>query len=127
MKVKNVRTQEVLIGGWTAGRGNRGGTIGALLLGVPGRQGLDYVGNVGTGFTREALADLLSRLRGMERPSSPFLVPPPSRVLGSVRWTAPDLVGEVGFSEWTRDGRLRHPTWRGLRPDKDADDVVRET
>lgn len=127
VKVKNVRAQEVLVVGWTPGQGNRAGTIGSLLLGVHGPDGVEYVGNVGTGFTYAVLRDLLSRLERLERPSSPLRTEPPARLLEGVRWSAPDLVGEVAFAEWTREGRLRHPTWRGLRPDKDADEVVRES
>lgn len=126
VKVKNSRTQEVVIGGWTAGQGNRGGTIGSLILGLPGPDGLQYVGNVGTGFTRSMLADVLSRLRRIEQPTSAFVGTLPARSTEGARWTCPDLVGEVEFAEWTRDGRLRHPTWRGLRPDKEPGDVVRE-
>jgi len=127
VKVKNVRAQEVVIGGWTAGRGSRGGTIGSLVLGVPGPDGLQYVGNVGTGFTRSMLADVLGQLRRIEQPASAFVGVLPARGTEGARWTRPDLVGEVEFAEWTRDGRLRHPTWRGLRPDKDPGDVVRES
>lgn len=127
VKVKNHRTQEVVIGGWTAGQGNRGGTIGSLVLGVPGPGGLEYVGNVGTGFSRGVLTDVLARLRRIEQPGPAFVGTLPARATVGARWTRPELVGEVEFAEWTRDGRLRHPTWRGLRPDKQPGDVVRES
>jgi bifunctional non-homologous end joining protein LigD len=126
VKVKPVRTQEVVVGGWQPGAGRRAGTIGSLLIGVPDAAGLRYAGNVGTGFTDAILDDLSRRLRPLERPSSPFVdeVPRPQAVVA--RWVAPVLVGEVAFGEWTRDGRLRHPSWRGLRPDKTPGDVGRE-
>lgn len=127
IKVKNVNTQEVVIGGWTPGKGRRAGTIGALLLGIPGPGGLEYVGKVGTGFTREMLDDLLRMLRPLERKTPPFAGVLPGRDIRDAHWVTPKLVGEVAFSEWTRDGRLRQPTWRGLRPDKSPDEVVRES
>jgi bifunctional non-homologous end joining protein LigD len=126
VKVKNVRAQTVVVGGWTPGQGNRTGTVGALLVGIPGPEGLEYAGNVGTGFSRAALADLLSRLQRRERATSPFTGPVPARAGTGARWTVPELVGEVEYAEWTRDGRLRHPTWRGLRPDRSPADVERE-
>ncbi|MGC9668752.1 non-homologous end-joining DNA ligase [Planosporangium sp. 12N6] len=127
IKVKHTRTQEVIIGGWSPGRGRRAGTIGALLLGIPGPDGLEYVGQVGTGFNRETLDDLYRALRPLERKTSPFARPLPTRDAKDARWVTPKLVGEVQFGEWTRDGRLRQPTWRGLRPDKSPDEVVRES
>jgi bifunctional non-homologous end joining protein LigD len=125
LKIKNFRTQEVVIGGWTPGQGNRADLIGSLLLGVPGRDGLEYVGQVGTGFTRAALKDLAAELQAA--PASPFVHPLPARDAKDARWVRPLVVGEVAFSEWTRDGRLRHPSWRGLRPDKSPDEVVPES
>ncbi len=127
IKVKHQLVQEVVIGGWQPGRGRRAGTIGSLLLGIPGPRGLEYVGKVGTGFTREVLDDLLARLRALERETSPFADDLPARDAKDAHWVAPELVGEVAFTEWTRDGRLRHPTWRGLRPDKSPAEVVRES
>jgi bifunctional non-homologous end joining protein LigD len=126
IKVKNFRTQEVLIGGWRPGAGRREGMIGALLLGLPGEDGLDYIGKVGTGFTDDALADLARRLRPHSRPSSPFRELPRVEARDA-HWVEPTLVGEVAFAEWTSDGRLRHPSWRGLRPDKQPEQVVRES
>ena len=127
VKVKNIRTQEVVIGGWRPGQGNRTDTIGSLLLGIPDGTGLAYVGQVGTGFTREVLADLQRQLGSRTRSTSPFAEALPSREVKDARWVTPKLVGEVAFTEWTRDGRLRHPAWRGLRPDKSPDEVVRES
>jgi bifunctional non-homologous end joining protein LigD len=128
LKVKHVRMQEVVVGGWTPGEGNRTGSLGSLLLGIPDEDGgLVYVGNVGTGFSQQVLADLMARLTRLERKSSPFAGEVPRLHARGARWTTPNLVGEVAFGEWTRDGRLRHPTWRGLRPDKSPAEVVRES
>ena len=127
LKVKNIKTQEVVIGGWKPGAGRRKGAIGSLLLGVPGAEGLDYVGHVGTGFTDKMLRDLEARLAELTRDEPPFATPPPRAQAKDARWVEPQLVGEVAFSEWTRDGRLRHPAWRGLRPDKSPAEVVRES
>ena len=126
VKIKNVRTQEVVIGGWKPGKGRRAGTIGALLLGVPSTDGLDYAGKVGTGFTDAMLDDLAGDLKPLAVVNNPFVgVPRPDA--RDAQWVAPRLVGEVAFSEWTDEGRLRHPAWRGLRPDKSPDEVVRES
>ncbi|MGP3536102.1 ATP-dependent DNA ligase [Microbacterium sp. RD1] len=126
LKVKLTRTQEVVIGGIRPGRGNRGGTIGSLLLGIPGEGGLAYAGRVGTGFSEATLADLLGRLTPLRTPDSPFIdVPAPDA--RDALWVRPELVGEVEFAEFTPGGILRHSRWRGLRPDKTPDEVVRES
>jgi bifunctional non-homologous end joining protein LigD len=122
-KVKNELTQEVVIGGWKYGNGQRADTIGALLLGIPVDGGLRYVGKVGTGFTRPMLDDLHRRLTAISRKTSPFLELTALEAR-SAHWCAPRLVGEVVFSDWTPEGRLRHSSWRGLRPDKSAQDVT---
>ncbi|MGH8826350.1 MAG: DNA ligase, partial [Jiangellaceae bacterium] len=98
-----------------------------LLLGVPSDGGLTYVGHVGTGFTQAMLDNLKSRLARLERKSSPFAQPLARADARDAHWVTPKLVGEVVFGEWTRDGRLRQPSWRGLRPDKSPTEVVRET
>lgn len=126
IKVKLVRTQEVVVGGWTEGSGHRSSSIGALLLGLPGAHGLEYVGKVGTGFSDESLEELARLLKPLARKTSPFADGVPRSQAASARWVTPSVVGEVRFSQWTREGRLRHPTWRGLRPDKSASDIVRE-
>ncbi|WP_239476619.1 non-homologous end-joining DNA ligase [Nocardia arizonensis] len=114
-KVKNVTHQEGVIVGWKPGAGSRSGRIGSLLLAAPDTTGeLVYIGNVGTGFSSAALADLQAKLAPLHRDTPPVN----AAGLSGVRWVEPRLVGEVAFSEWTRDGVLRHPTWRGLRPDK---------
>ena len=125
-KVKNIHTQEVVIGGWRPGQGRRTDTIGSLLMGIPGPRGLAYVGHVGTGFTQAALADLSTRLSELRTPESPFDRPLPRADARDAQWVRAELVGEVAFSERTADDRLRHPSWRGLRPDKNAQDVVPE-
>jgi bifunctional non-homologous end joining protein LigD len=127
LKVKNLRTQEVVVGGWQPGEGRRQGSIGALLLGLPDGDQLRYAGKVGTGFTTRALTELSELLEPLTQDSSPFADPLPRKDSVDARWVRPEVVGEVRFSEWTRDGRLRHPAWRGLRPDKSPDVVVRES
>jgi bifunctional non-homologous end joining protein LigD len=127
LKVKNLRTQEVLIAGWTPGEGSRQGTIGALLLGIPGEGGLRYAGKVGTGFTQRALRELADTLEALAQPGSPLVDDAPRKDVVGANWVRPRIVGEVRFSEWTQDGRLRHPAWRGLRPDKSPSDVVLES
>ncbi len=124
-KVKLTRTQEVVLAGWTPGRGSRQG-FRALVLGIPGPGGLAYVGKVGSGFTDDMLDELSARLRPLRRVDSPLLDLPARAELAGVTWVEPELVGEVSFSEWTADGHLRHPTWRGLRPDKLPGQVGRE-
>jgi bifunctional non-homologous end joining protein LigD len=126
IKVKNVRTQEVVIGGWTEGAGSRQGSMGALLLGIPSSDGLRFVGKVGTGFSAAARQSLVELLRRDTRKRSPF-VPATDVKEPSAHFVRPRHVGEVGFSEWTAAGRLRHPTWRGLRDDKVPTDVVVES
>ncbi|MEV6982784.1 non-homologous end-joining DNA ligase [Sphaerisporangium sp. NPDC051017] len=125
-KVKNFRAQEVVIGGWTPGKGRRSTTIGSLLLGVNEGDRLVYAGNVGTGFTEEALRELLAILAPLARDTSPFADEMPREQARDARWVEPVLVGEVQYAEWTPDRRLRHPSWRGLRDDKAPERVIRE-
>ncbi|MEW9553455.1 non-homologous end-joining DNA ligase [Nonomuraea sp. NPDC050783] len=120
IKVKNVATTEVVIGGWKPGKGRREGGIGSLVMGMFTEAGLTYVGHVGTGFTDVLLDDLYRMLRPMEIPRSPFANQVPWRN----RWVRPDLVGEVAYTMWTDDRRLRHPVWRGLRADKLPSEVT---
>ncbi len=125
-KVKSVRTQEVVVGAWTDGQGERQESLGALLLGIPDAGGLRYVGKVGTGFSADARSALLRDLRDLATPDNPFNSALPSADARKAHFVRPELVGEVGFGEWTTAGRLRHPTWRGLRPDKSWHKVVVE-
>jgi bifunctional non-homologous end joining protein LigD len=126
-KVKHQHMQEVVIGGWKPGGGARDGRIGSLLLGINNDAGeLLYVGHVGTGFSDRTLTDLAARLRPLERKTSPFSGDVPRVDARDAQWVTPKLVGEVTYSEFTRDNRLRHPSWRGLRPDKSPSDVRRE-
>jgi bifunctional non-homologous end joining protein LigD len=118
--------QEVVIGGWRPGKGRRAGLIGSLLLGLPGDDGLHYVGQVGTGFTDAALEQLGAQLKRLARKTSPFDPDVPRADARDAQWVSPRLVGEVAFGEWTTEDRLRHPSWRGLRPDKSPDEVTRE-
>lgn len=126
LKIKHTRTQEVVIAGIRPGKGNRAGTFGSLLLGVPDSEGaLRYVGRVGSGFDDRMLQDLLERLTPLRIDENPLEgVPAPDA--RDALWVRPELVGEVEFAGWTSDGSLRHARWRGLRPDKGAADVVRE-
>ena len=126
VKVKAVRTQEVVIGGWTEGRGERRGELGALLLGLPDANGLRYVGKVGTGFGADDRRALLDALAPLASRTTPFESAPPAREVAGAHFVRPELVGEVSFGEWTLAGRLRHPVWRGLRADKVPAEVVAE-
>jgi bifunctional non-homologous end joining protein LigD len=126
IKIKNVKQQEVIICGWAPGEGRRADLIGSLLLGVYDGDRLRYVGHVGTGFTDAMLADLAEQLRPLGRETSPFGTKIPSQAARGAHWTEPSLVGEVSFAEWTSDGILRQPSWRGLRIDKEPADVHRE-
>ena len=127
VKVKLVRTQEVVVGGWTQGQGTRAGLLGALLVGVPSDKGLVYAGKVGTGFNEAALVDLGRRLERLRRDDPPFAGVVPRVEAAGATWVEPRLVGEVRFTEWTSAGRLRQPAWRGLRFDKAPGEVVRES
>jgi bifunctional non-homologous end joining protein LigD len=126
VKVKSFRTQEAVIGGWTDGRGEREGSLGALLLGLPTPDGLRYIGKVGTGFNERSRQALLEELGRRTARKSPFASSLPSRETANAHFVRPELVGEVAYGEWTPSGRLRHPIWRGLRPDKSPDEVVAE-
>ena len=127
LKIKNQRRQELVIAGWAPGEGKRSGRIGALLVGYwegpTGARRLAYAGKVGTGFSDKALAELAAKLAPLRCENSPFTPPPP--VAGAV-FVAPTLVGEFEFTEWTPAGTLRHPSFKGLRHDKEAGEVVRE-
>jgi DNA ligase D-like protein (predicted ligase) len=122
-KLKCHAEQELVIGGFTAPQGART-DFGALLVGYWEDGALRYAGKVGTGFDHATLEQLGARLRELERDDPPFVDVHP--VPRGAHWVEPELVGQVGFTEWTRDGRLRHPRFLGLRDDKPAREVVRE-
>jgi bifunctional non-homologous end joining protein LigD len=123
LKFKCSSEQELVIGGFTAPQGSRT-DFGALLVGYYERKVLKYAGKVGTGFSQETLRTLGKRLRELERDTPPFdSVDPVPR---GTHWVEPELVAQIAFTEWTRDGRLRHPRFLGLRDDKPAREVVRE-
>ncbi len=123
LKIKNVRAQEVVVVGWKAGQGNRQRTVGSLVMAVPGRQGLVYAGRVGTGFSAAALDEVTRLLAPLARDGCPLDDVPRADAAG-VHWVEPELVGEVEYTDWTATGRIRHPSWRGWRPDKVPADVV---
>jgi bifunctional non-homologous end joining protein LigD len=126
VKVKCLKRQELIIVGYTDPEGSRTG-FGALLLGVHDESGeLVFAGRVGTGFDDRTLRDLRQRLGKLERKTPAFKNPPRGAEARRSHWVEPELVGEVAFTEWTREGVLRHPTFQGLREDKPASEVVRE-
>ncbi|MDF2636091.1 MAG: polymerase LigD, ligase domain protein [Pelosinus sp.] len=134
LKIKNQHRQELVIGGWLPGKGQRSGGIGSLLLGyyditrqqakkVNKEQHFLYAGKVGTGFTKDVLHKLLTILTPLQRSTSPFVaIPFPNAAI----FVEPELVGEFEFTEWTPNSTLRHPSFKGLRDDKLAHDVIRE-
>jgi len=122
LKFKCVHEQELVIGGYTDPAGSRTG-FGALLVGYYAGKELRYAGKVGTGFDQRTLTALRRRFDDLAAESSPFADPVRER---GVHWLRPELVAEIGFTEWTRDHRLRHPRYLGLRDDKPAHEVVRE-
>ena len=146
LKVRNRRGQELVVGGWMPGEGSRGGRVGSLLvghwdatpqeaerLGRPPR--LVYAGGVGTGFTLKALDQLTAMLAPLRRAESPFELGEDPRIKYAQRardrgsgpvWVEPELVCHVEFTEWTHEGTLRQPSFKGLRADKDPHEVVRE-
>ena len=123
LKVKNVRAQEFVIAGWQPGQGRRAASLGSLLVGHYDSGQLRYAGKVGTGFGDADLSLLRQRLEPLEVEASPFAGRQPPK--GS-RFVEPQLVAEVEFAEWTQAGTLRHPSYKGLRDDKPASEVMRE-
>ncbi|MBW3569191.1 DNA ligase D [Candidatus Parcubacteria bacterium] len=123
LKIKTVKRQETVIGGFTEPRGGRKG-LGALILGVHKDNDLVYVGHSGTGLSDKELIDIRQELETMEQKTSPFKTPPKPNA--PVHWVKPKLLCEVAFSEWTNDGQMRHPKIVGLRTDKPASEIVRE-
>lgn len=123
LKFKCVRDQEFVVGGWTEPRGARS-ALGALLIGYYEDGTLRYAGKVGTGFDHAMLERLQRVLADEQVDRSPFDRPVPGR---ANHWVRPELVVQIGFSEWTRDGMLRHPRFQGIRTDKDSREVQRES
>jgi bifunctional non-homologous end joining protein LigD len=128
LKIKTHGRQEFVIAGYTRGQGRRSGRFGSLILGYWQGDELVYAGNVGTGFTDDEIDRLLAKLRSLERKDPPFRTVPkmPKVRKDAIRWVEPKLVAEIEFVEWTHDGRLRAPSYQGLREDKEAEEVRRE-
>jgi bifunctional non-homologous end joining protein LigD len=125
VKSKCTQRQEFVIGGFTDPEGTRAG-LGALLIGYYDGDRLVFSGKVGTGFTHKLALALRETLNALEQKTPPFSPPPPGALGRRAHWVKPALVGEVVFTEWTNDGKIRHPSFQGLRGDKKAREVVRE-
>jgi bifunctional non-homologous end joining protein LigD len=121
-KAPFIRTQEVVILGFKEGEGRRAGTIGALLVGLYRNGELSYAGGVGTGFTDAVLHALQEQLTPLIRTDPPADIP--RRDAGGATWVEPSVVGEVEYRSFTPDGRLRHSSWRGLRPDRRPEEAI---
>ncbi len=126
IKIKHVRRTSAVVVGWKRGEGGRAGRIGSLILGVQGEQGLEFAGHVGTGFDAAALAFLGRRLEPLRRSSAPLVTTLTREQARDAVWVEPVLVCEVDYTAWTRDGLLRHPSYKGLREDVPVQEVVRE-
>ena len=124
VKIKAFRTMECVVGGWTEGEGGRSKALGALLLGIYRDGKLIPVGHVGSGFDERTLKELLAMLKERESPSMPFATEP--RVNAPAHWCLPELVCEARYVELTREGTLRHPTYRGLRADVSPEECTGE-
>lgn len=124
VKIKAFRTMECVVGGWTEGEGGRSKTLGALLLGIYRDGKLIPVGHVGTGFDERTLKELQAILKERESPTMPFATEP--RVNSPAHWCVPELVCEVQYAEMTREGTLRHPSYRGLRADVSPEECTGE-
>ena len=125
LKFKCVADQELVIGGFTDPKGSRAG-FGALLVGYYEDGKLAYAGKVGTGYNERILRDLRTEMDRLAQEKPPFELRSADLPRRDVHWVKPSLVAQVGFTEWTGDGRLRHPRFQGLRRDKNAEDVIRE-
>lgn len=124
LKLKIEYRQEFVVGGWTEPQRTRK-HLGSLLVGYYDGGELVFAGGVGTGFTRESLREMRTRLDALERKTAPFAEPPGTRT--PAHWVTPKLVVELKFSEWTDDGKLRQPVFLGVRDDKSAKEVTRES
>lgn len=125
LKVKCSKQQEFVIAGYTPSAKGLPG-FGSLVLGVYEKRKLVYAGRVGTGFTFKQRSDLKKQLDKLARKNSPFAVTPKDPGLRQTHWTEPKMIAEVAFMEWTSDGSIRHPSFQGLREDKNPKEVVRE-
>jgi len=126
IKIKHVRRTSAIVVGWKQGEGGRAGRIGSLILGVQGEHGLDYAGHVGTGFDAATLVELGRRLEPLRRSASSLATALTREQARDAVWVEPVLVCEVDYAAWTRDGRLRHPSYKGLREDVPVQEVIRE-
>lgn len=117
VKAKHWLEEDCVIGGWKWGNGSRENTIGSVLLGIPTEDGLQFCGRVGTGFTDAELERLLDMLVGLATDESPFAAPVTGNDAKNAVWVKPELTAAVQYGLKTADGRLRHPSWRGLRPE----------
>jgi bifunctional non-homologous end joining protein LigD len=128
VKVKVRRHDELVVGGWSGGAGNREGRLGSLLVGfhhTPGDGVLRYAGRVGSGFSSTELDRMAARLAPVAADTCPFDPSPPPLHRRGAHWVRPEVVVEIAYGEWTNEGRLRHPVYLGERPDVDAAAVVR--
>jgi len=123
LKLKCTRAQELVVGGFTAPRGSRT-DLGALLVGYYEGDRLRYAGKVGTGFSRATLRELAEKLAPLVRETPPF--EPEKGIPRAATWVEPEVVAQIAFMEWTADGRLRHPSFLGVRFDKPVREVTRE-
>jgi bifunctional non-homologous end joining protein LigD len=124
VKVKHIQRTSAVVVGWKPGEGGRAGRIGSLLLAVPEGDGWSFAGHVGTGFTASTLRMLAERLEPL-RVQAPVLDDVPREHARQAVWVEPALVCDVDYTQWTREGRLRHPSYKGLRDDVEPRDVVR--
>jgi bifunctional non-homologous end joining protein LigD len=128
VKVKVRRHDDLVVGGWAPGEGNRAGRLGSLLVGYhpgPGDPTLRYAGRVGSGFTSAELDRMARQLAPLAEKECPFEPRPPVSQARDAHWVRPQVVVEVAYGDWTSDGRLRHPVYMGQRTDVDAGAVVR--
>ncbi len=123
LKIKLQKRQEMVIGGWLPGEGHRTGKLGALVIGYYDETGLRFAGKVGTGFTEKMLRSFKEMLAPLARDTSPFVDAVPWK---RAVFVEPRLIGEVEYTEWTQGNTLRHPSFKGLRDDKDPKDVGRD-
>lgn len=116
LKIRNIRTAEVRVGGWLPGTGTRAHLAGSMLMGLPRPDALEFAGAVGSGLSMTELGDLTALLESLEQPAAPFTGPLPPAITRHARWARPVIAAEVTYLERTPSGRLRQPVWRGLRP-----------